>query len=98
MRGLEILAPRLRFALSDGGVKIVATETENREIILKNNGDGYEFCYYDMVSFYRAFSLCLMRAEDGKLDEIRVKPYFSRMGSMQCAEFAVINVKRSKSL
>ena len=98
LRGLEILAPRLGFALSDGGVKIVAAETENREIIVKNNGNGYEFCYYDRASFYRAFSLCIMRAEDGKLDEIRVKPYFSRMGSMQCAEFAVINVKTLKEL
>lgn len=97
VEGLKLLENRLGFRLG-GGVKVTSTAAENREINVKKNGDGYVFTYYDKASFFRAFSLCLMRVKDGKTDEICVKPYFKRMGSMQCAEYAVINVKTLKEL
>ena len=96
--GLEILAPRLDYALRADGTRVRAEKTAIREIVVTHHADGYEFTYCDDVSFYRAFSLCLMRISEGKTDEIRVKPYFLRTGSMQCAEYAVINVKTLKEL
>lgn len=99
IKGLSELNNQLGFEFSDTGAKITAEKCDNIQIVANIDYLGEtKINYYDVASFFKAFSLALQGIYEKQVKTVTVKPLISRFGTMQNCSTAVMSVPALKEL